>query len=570
MPVWLMSLAAMGLAAIWATSGAARWNGYPVDYRGGVAVTWVIAVLVQAVLLGVGLLALGREAPTRRALIAAIACWTLARLATASCVPLGSDEAYYWLWSRQLDLGYYDHPGLVAWLARLLAPWGGQATAAVRLTGIVSGAALPAAAYCLTRATVGDGAAARRVGLLAMLLPVFAANFLLLPNMPADLLWVITAWLVWRACRRERLGDWALAGAVFGLALDAKFTVLSLPAGVLAFLVVSRGDRRNLVRAGPYAAIATALITFAPTLVWNARHGWATFALHFVRRQHALAFHPEWLLSFVAVSALLLSPVIAVWAAGPGILAAWRSRGGGSCGELFLACLAFTPLLTTLVISATQRAHAHQVAAAYVPLLGLFVGRTTTAGSVGRWYVHGGRVALVITMLAFAAYFVPALTPLPLATKIHRILAPRDPAKMTAEVLGWSALGRFLEAERQRDGAIVIGPSYAQAALAAQYGAAGHVYSMDEGRSPYGQQIGIWNSLGEVPRGTDAVLFRTGHGAEESAYEADIGRLFERIERFDTGAADPRLRYFAIWRGIGWRGGYRPGSAWGPAANGEE
>jgi dolichyl-phosphate-mannose-protein mannosyltransferase len=36
---------------------------------------------------------------------------------------LFDDEAYYWLWSRYLDWGYFDHPPLLAWLIALTTGW---------------------------------------------------------------------------------------------------------------------------------------------------------------------------------------------------------------------------------------------------------------------------------------------------------------------------------------------------------------------------------------------------------------------------------------------------------------
>ena len=33
-------------------------------------------------------------------------------------LPLSADEAYYWLWSRHLAAGYYDHPPAIAFVIR--------------------------------------------------------------------------------------------------------------------------------------------------------------------------------------------------------------------------------------------------------------------------------------------------------------------------------------------------------------------------------------------------------------------------------------------------------------------
>ena len=41
------------------------------------------------------------------------------RLVAAAFTPLTFDEAYYWMWSKHLAGGYYDHPPMVAFVIRL-------------------------------------------------------------------------------------------------------------------------------------------------------------------------------------------------------------------------------------------------------------------------------------------------------------------------------------------------------------------------------------------------------------------------------------------------------------------
>ena len=40
------------------------------------------------------------------------------RLVSATWTPLTFDEAYYWMWSKHLAFGYYDHPPAVAYVIR--------------------------------------------------------------------------------------------------------------------------------------------------------------------------------------------------------------------------------------------------------------------------------------------------------------------------------------------------------------------------------------------------------------------------------------------------------------------
>jgi len=44
-----------------------------------------------------------------------IFAYTGLKLIVSGLAPLHPDEAYYWLWSQHLSLGYYDHPPMVAY-----------------------------------------------------------------------------------------------------------------------------------------------------------------------------------------------------------------------------------------------------------------------------------------------------------------------------------------------------------------------------------------------------------------------------------------------------------------------
>src|SRR6201993_3823964 len=63
------------------------------------------------------------------------------RLVAAAWTPLTFDEAYYWMWSKHLSGGYYDHPPMVALVIRLGTMLAGDTELGVRLVSILS--ALP-------------------------------------------------------------------------------------------------------------------------------------------------------------------------------------------------------------------------------------------------------------------------------------------------------------------------------------------------------------------------------------------------------------------------------------------
>src|SRR6267154_5570904 len=59
------------------------------------------------------------------------------RLVAAAFTPITFDEAYYWMWSKSLAGGYYDHPPMVAVVIRLGTLIAGDTELGVRLASIL-------------------------------------------------------------------------------------------------------------------------------------------------------------------------------------------------------------------------------------------------------------------------------------------------------------------------------------------------------------------------------------------------------------------------------------------------
>ena len=59
------------------------------------------------------------------------------RLVAAAFTPITFDEAYYWMWSKALAGGYYDHPPMVALVIRLGTLIAGDTELGVRLVSIL-------------------------------------------------------------------------------------------------------------------------------------------------------------------------------------------------------------------------------------------------------------------------------------------------------------------------------------------------------------------------------------------------------------------------------------------------
>ncbi|MDO9058989.1 MAG: glycosyltransferase family 39 protein, partial [Bradyrhizobium sp.] len=69
------------------------------------------------------------------------------RLVAAAWTPLTFDEAYYWMWSKHLAGGYYDHPPAVAFVIRAGTMILGDTELGVRLVSILLALPMSFAVY---------------------------------------------------------------------------------------------------------------------------------------------------------------------------------------------------------------------------------------------------------------------------------------------------------------------------------------------------------------------------------------------------------------------------------------
>gem|GEM_PF-2801851 len=563
----VMIVAALLSLIIWIGFGVIMWRGYPGEHPGGRIISLALGLSVQVVLLSIARLAVTSTKASVPILCTAVVCWSIARLVTTSLFPLGGDEAYHWMWAKHLDLCYYDHPAMVAWLARLLAPSNGQAIVWVRLSSVVIGAAMPLMVYLLASRTILSRIEAVWAALLYMLVPVFSGTVFLIPHVPLGFFWLLSLIFLWRALLLGKWFDWLFLGLAYGGAINCNFIAFLLPLCAALYALVSRNDRRLLLSPGPYIAILIAGMCCLPMLLWNQRHDWVTFRFNFTSRHHSLAFHPSSAAAYLLQLLVLLSPVLAIGIVRFGIPQFCLALMKKKRAILFLICLGFGPILAFFLTSCLLKPRAHYATPGFVPLLILFIYGCSRAMNRQReqwpakWYKYTIYPALAMSMIFFAALLVPAMASPGLAFKVLNHLSPKVAEKRTAELYGLPALGRYLDAQPERMNAtsntIVFAPSYAQASLAAYYArTVDFVYSLDEGRSPYGQQFSMWATLNNLPRGRNAILFHAGPLSNPTEYLREWRRRFQRVEidRIAEVQVDPLLKSFVIIRSYGYSG----------------
>lgn len=217
----------------------------------------------------------------------AILLWGfLFRAICAIYLNIGFDEAYYYLYTQNLNLSYFDHPPLVAftagigiWLTGAVTPF------TIRIGGVLLYTGTLIFAYLASRKLFGDRTATLTLAILTTI-PVFQVAFGILTS-PDNALMFFWAFCLWIAAEEFFQSDQtdkyqptyrlALIGLGVGLAFLGKYHGALLGGGLVLFCLLSHRHRRALFSVWTLVAIAIFAIAISPVLLWNTQHEFASF-----------------------------------------------------------------------------------------------------------------------------------------------------------------------------------------------------------------------------------------------------------------------------------------------------
>jgi 4-amino-4-deoxy-L-arabinose transferase-like glycosyltransferase len=224
-------------------------------------------------------------------------------------LPLHGDEAYYWMWSQNLQEGYYDHPPFIAYMIYLTnfiseAEWG------VRLVNVFSMSISALYIFKLTSLMFNEKVALNAVLIFSSIILVHAGYIITTPDSPLILFSSITLYYSYRAIFYGKTVDYALTGVLLGLMMLSKYTAILFVFSLLIFIVLKRRD--VLLKANFYLAIILSIIVISPMLFWNYQNDWISFSFQLGHgTTDSFKIYPHLFTDFVAGQFGIFSPVFA-------------------------------------------------------------------------------------------------------------------------------------------------------------------------------------------------------------------------------------------------------------------
>jgi len=473
----------------------------------------------------------GADAPWRP--LALVLALTLAlgliHAGVAATALLSGDEAYYWLWSRRLQLSYFDHPGMAAWWLAASTWLFGDSELAVRLPSVLSAAAVTLLLYDTTRRAFASAPAFTAAGWLNLTLLFGAVSVTATPDVPLLVFWALALWAMVRLMLEWRTRWLMLLGLALGLGFTAKYTmVLIVPGLALTFVAFHAGRRWRRRPLAVLGAMVLGLVCTAPVLVWNARHDWVSFRKQLSHSFDTPVVDPLASLgTFFGTQVGLVTPLLfgfCLWGMGWALWAGWRRRRA----DWFVLGATSAPVLLFFVHHAWGgMVQPHWAGPAWLGAI---------AAACGGWQTIGARLKPGPRWRLARQLFVAApllgggllgLVYLQMSTALLPIPPKLDPI---GRLGGWDRLAQAVEAQRAaHPGAFVFVAKHELSGLLAYY-LPGHptVFLTGSGGVP---RIPSYDrgDVATLPGRDGLFVVRTGTPAVE-----DVARSFAHVTRLDS------------------------------------
>lgn len=384
----------------------------------------------------------------------------LLHLLTNSRYGFHRDELQFLSDARHLDWGFVAYPPLTPFLEHIGLAVFGVSLVGLRLFSVLAQAAALIVTGLTARELGGSRFAQVTSTILVALSPLPLFNGTEFQYTSFDYLWwVLISYFVVRLLKSENPRWWLAIGAVIGVGLLTKYSIVFFIAGILGGMVLSNA-RRFVQSIWFWAGVALALLIFLPNLLWLVQHNFISYT--FLQHIHARDVGEGRANDFLPGQLLVCMNVVAAPVALAGLLLFLRDRRYRMMGWMYLIPLALFYF---------AKGRHYYLAAAYPMLMAM------GAAGTERWLASLSKLARrAIPIVFFTGLAVFGA----LACAIIVPLAPSGPLRDFAlknneglrEEFGWDDMVRTvagirdsLSPDRQSNYGIIVGNYGEQGAI---------------------------------------------------------------------------------------------------------
>jgi 4-amino-4-deoxy-L-arabinose transferase-like glycosyltransferase len=220
-------------------------------------------------------------------------------------------DAYYDFYAQHLDLSYYDHPPMIAYLLRLFTSLFGKKVFVLKLADTTITALTVFAFYLFAKKFLSESKARIATALLLSTLMISLLSLVSTPDVPLMLCWTISLNFLYEAILNKKNNCWIWAGIFTGLSFDSKYTALFIIIGLAGFLIIAKPYRKLILSRWFIIYLFCFAITILPVVIWNVRNGFASFKFQSEGRvKEGFQIDPNGFLGVIGHQSAILLPLL--------------------------------------------------------------------------------------------------------------------------------------------------------------------------------------------------------------------------------------------------------------------
>jgi len=236
----------------------------------------------------------------------------LIKLVISAWMPLSSDESYYWVWSKHLQLSYYDHPPMIAYLINIgykLFPFG----QALRWPAVLISHCSWLFWYSLIKGRHPETFDSTKVKLwfsFLLLNPLLGwGGLLALPDAPLLFFWSAALYSAHQWLDKKTLLWAILLGTTLGLGFLSKYHIVLFVPCLLIWIIWDQRWHDIKWSQVPYI-IFFGLLFCTPVLIWNYQNDFISFKFQLKHGLQENGYKFDWTLNYLLSQFLLLFPSV--------------------------------------------------------------------------------------------------------------------------------------------------------------------------------------------------------------------------------------------------------------------
>jgi len=284
---------------------------------------------------------------------------------------LFGDEAQYWLWSKNLDFGYFSKPPLLSGIIALVCSVFGNSFFVIKMIAVLMYCVNSYVVFLISKKLYKNLDLALLTATSFFLMPaVSVSSFLVSTDIVLVLFWSLALLQTLIIKERPSILNFILLGVFVGLAFLAKYAAIYFIVSMLLLLFEKK--MRNIFfknKLFSLCFILTLAIIIMPNIIWNINNNWITFehiadnagldrsGLHFVES-----------LRFVGSQIIMVGPLIFLF-----FIFGFVKNFINDFNTRFLLIFSLPAFVIVLIESFLVRANANWAAVSLISFLILFV-----------------------------------------------------------------------------------------------------------------------------------------------------------------------------------------------------